>query len=360
MGLVLRGKTYWMRLQHNGKRIQESLNTKNKKLAEKRYAKVLTDLEEGSYFETVKAKRITFKEMAEKYLMKYEKQRDKTSLARLLPVFEDLTLYEITTELVSDYRDQRLKKVKPATVYQELALMRRMFNVARREWKWVRNNPVADLSFSVGNSNARDRWLTVDEESKLVKAASPDWVKAIIVFAINTGMRRSEMLNLKSRDIDFQRRLLTVQESKNKTKRAIPMSDTVYRLLQSNKIRDISGRVFSVEPNAVRLAFERARNKAKIEDIRFHDLRHTFATRLVQSGVDLYKVKELLGHKSISMTMRYAHHCPESLRDSVSCLENWYNSGTIPSEEDTEEIDETLENPLKSISYNLRAHSSTG
>ena len=118
--------------------------------------------------------------MVEKYLNKYCMTRDKHTVKKLLPAFGHLTLADITTELVSDYRDERLKKVKPATVYQELSLMRRMFNVARREWKWLKENPIADLSFSVGNKNARERWLSVEEEkalldrchkSRLVKAA---------------------------------------------------------------------------------------------------------------------------------------------------------------------------------------------
>lgn len=76
------------------------------------------------------------------------------------------------------------------------------------------------------------------------------------------------------------------------------------------------------------MAYDKALNKAGITDFRFHDLRYTFATRLVQNGVDIYKVKELLGHKTLSMTMRYAHHYPESLRDSISVLDVCYKSAT--------------------------------
>jgi site-specific recombinase XerD len=110
------------------------------------------------------------------------------------------------------------------------------------------------------------------------------------------------------------------------------MSDTLYErlsVLARVKVRDISGRVFAVSGNSLRHAFERVVKDAGIDDFRFHDLRHSFATRLVQNGVDLYKVKELLGHKSISMTMRYAHHCPESLRSSVKILDLCYNSAGV-------------------------------
>ncbi len=100
MGLYRRGKTYWFSIQYEGKRIQESLKTDNKKFAEKFYAKVLTEIVEGRYFEAVKAKRIIFKDMVDKYMQKYQKLRDATSLKRLLPVFGHLTLSEITTELI--------------------------------------------------------------------------------------------------------------------------------------------------------------------------------------------------------------------------------------------------------------------
>ncbi len=84
---------------------------------------------------------------------------------------------EKTAEIVSDFRDERLKKVKPATVYQELSLTRRMFNVARKEWKWIRDNSASDLSFSIGDQDARDRWLTLEEEQALLaNATNPAWL----------------------------------------------------------------------------------------------------------------------------------------------------------------------------------------
>jgi integrase len=251
----------------------------------------------------------------------------------IAPTIQFLTyqkLADITTELVSDYRDERLKVVKPATVYQELALMRRMFNVARKEWKWTKDNPVADLSFSVGNKNAHDRWLTVDEEQTVIsKATNPVWLRTLLITALHTGMRREEILNLKWRDIDFARKLLTVHKSKNGEKKSIPLSLTLFNTLWDIKIKNISGFVFPIAVRSLRAAFDMTLEKAGIKDFHFHDLRHTFATRLVQSGQDLYKVKELLGHKSIAVTMRYAHHYPESLRASLEVLDkNYYNSTT--------------------------------
>ncbi|HXX57524.1 MAG TPA: tyrosine-type recombinase/integrase [Thermodesulfovibrionales bacterium] len=317
-------KIWWLSINVHGRRLRLPTGTQNKKKAEVIHGKALADIQEGKWFEKQKAKTITFSEMVTKYLQKYHRIRDEHTLKRLLPVFGQLTLAEITTEMISDYRDERLKKVKIATIYQELSLMRRMFNVARREWKWTKENPVADLSFAVGNKNARERWLTVEEEKFLLTAATnPFWLKTLLIVALHTGMRRAEILNLTWKDIDFNRRLLTVTRSKNGEKRAIPLSQTLLSSLRGfNRVVDLSGKVFPVSVRCLRQAYDKVLVKAGLKDCHFHDLRHTFATRLVQNGVDLYKVKELLGHKTIQMTMRYAHHYPESLRSSVEVLDS--------------------------------------
>jgi integrase len=107
------------------------------------------------------------------------------------------------------------------------------------------------------------------------------------------------------------------------------MSQTLYETLQTIKVRDISGTLFPIAIRSLRAAYDEALAKAGITDFHFHDLRHTFATRLVQNGVDLYKVQKLLGHKNIAMTERYAHHYPESLRSSVEVLDVCHNLVTL-------------------------------
>ncbi len=332
MSLVKRNGIFYCDIyDEKGRRKRISTRTRGKKLAERIHAQHITDVEEGRFLDKQKAKRLTFQDMVERYLQKYVKERDSYTVKKLLPAFGELTISEITTERISDYREQRLKSVQPATIYQELSLMRRMFNVARREWKWVRDNPVADLSFSIGNKNARDRWLTVEEEKKLLECATnPLWLRSLLIFALHTGMRRGEILNLLWKDVDFSRRLLVVTKSKNGDKRSIPMSQTLYDTLKSmNKVVDISSRVFPISVRSLREAFDSALTKAGIADFHFHDLRHTFATRIVQKGGDLYRVKELLGHKTINMTARYAHHCPESLRSCVMALDSCHSLVTV-------------------------------
>jgi integrase len=339
VGLVRRNKIWWFTKQHKGKRIQESLGTESKKLAEKLHAEKLIKISDGSYFEISK-RDITFSELSDRYMQKHSKERDPYSLKRLLPVFGQMLTEDIDIEDVENYIDDRLMEVAHSTVYKEFALGRRMFNVARKKWGKEFNilrNPFADAGFP-HFENARDRWLTVEEENKLLSCASPQWLQDLIIFAIHTGCRKSEILNIYVKsDIDMKRRVVTVQATKKGNRKVIPMSDKLFEMLSHRlKVISISGKLFDVTVAAQKDAFDRAVEKAKLENLHFHDLRHTFATRLVQMGVSLFTVQKLMGHKSISMTERYAHHCPESLRPAVMALNSYYNSATMQDDRNSE------------------------
>lgn len=177
-------------------------------------------------------------------------------------------------------------------------------------------------------NNTRDRWLTCEEERRLLAASAP-WLQEIIVFAIHTGMRCGEILNLTWAGVDLNRRTATVFKSKNGERRTIPLSHTLVQALQNkaSSRRMDSELVFTsaartpLDAPNLRRSFRLALKHGQVSDFRFHDLRHTCATRMVQAGVDLYKVQRILGHKSPMMTQRYAHHYPESLRDGVAIFD---------------------------------------
>lgn len=288
MGLFKRNNIWWMSLTYQGRQVRRSTETSDKKLAEAILGKLRVKIVEGRFFDVSEEKDRTFNELMDRYLLEKavtkaatSSQRDEQCLAHLRPVFGTLRLVEVTPKLLATYKAQDRQQAKPATVNKELALVRHAFNVAMREWEWCRDNPMRRVSLEKVR-NERDRWLSPEEEIRLLRHAVP-WLQDIPVFALNTGMRRGEILGLEWRAIDLHREVLVVM---------------IYSGLK----------------------------KAGITDFRYHDLRHTFATRLAQAGVDLYKVQRLLGHKSASMTQRYAHHSPESLREGVLTLERHHPS----------------------------------
>ena len=336
MGLYKRKRSpyYWITYKVDGKRVYESTGTKNKKLAEKIYAKVIMDIEEGRFFQT-ESRRRTFEELRDRYMAEFAIpnkaprtiEKDRNTFKPLSTFFEGYTLAKITPQAITEYKlHRRTQGIKVGTLAKELELLRASLNVAMREWEWMDTSPFLKVRIEQPK-NSIYRWLTADEEALLVSDCA-DWVKEIVLFALNTGMRQDEILSLKWQDVDLARRTLTVVKSKNGEQRTLPLNKAAISVLKKKgNVRHISGLVFpsqagtKINPGNLRRGFNAARGKAGIDHVRFHDLRHTFATRLVQRGVDLYVVKELLGHKSIKMTMRYAHHYPESLRHGVDVLD---------------------------------------
>jgi len=158
---------------------------------------------------------------------------------------------------------------------------------------------------------------------------SPIWLREIITFAVNTGLRQAEILNLEWPQVDLFRKTLILQVQKNGSKDTLPLNDGAMEILKARaKVRHIRSSNVFYNGNGNRInardllrAFYSAIKKAKIAKLRFHDLRHTWTTRLIQAGADLHTVQKLGGWKTISMVMRYAHHHPESLRPGIEILD---------------------------------------
>lgn len=340
MGLVKRGKVWCMRFIYQGRQVRRSTGTKDKRLAEAIWGKVQSQLIEGRWFETQEEKTRTFDELMERFLLEHASKKAQPRHYRaygssLKAFFGGRTLVDITPRVIAEYKTRRYAAgLKPASINRELATLKKAFNLAVREWEWCRDNPVARVSMEREN-NRRDRWLTLEEEARLLKSCGP-WLCDLVTFALHTGMRMGEILELSWRGVDLTRRTVTVLRSKNGERRTIPVNETVLSILrQKNKVRSLKidlvfcSRTFTpLEGGHLRRSFRLALKKSEITDFHFHDLRHTFATRLVQGGIDIYKVQRLLGHKSPVMTQRYAHHYPESLRDGVDLLDRRPALGT--------------------------------
>jgi integrase len=333
MGLYKRGSVWWMSFIYRGRHYRKSTETEDRKLAQRILDKMKGEIAENRWFEKLPGEEKTFSEMMEKFVLEYfsnlpSYRACKSYIKGLQSFFGDYTLPEITPSSINEFKNRRKAEgVKPATIHRQLDIMKRAFNIAIKEWEWCKSNPVTKVSLERFN-NKRDRWLTFMEEKKLLEAC-PEWLKEIVVFDLHTGMRLGEILSLTWKGVDLFRKTVTVFRSKNNERRTIPLNETIFEMLRGkSKVRSKkTDLVFHSKvctpftQRNIERGLHNAMKKAEIEDFRFHDLRHTFATRLVQEGRDLYKVQVLLGHKSPIMTQRYAHHYPESLREAVEVLD---------------------------------------
>ena len=266
-------------------------------------------------------------------------------LQLLLDNFGMLMLNEIDAKTIRDFADMRRKTVSDSTLHRDLAVLRAILNRAREE----ENLAVLPVFPKVKLPKGRTRWLTVGEEHRFLNAASAR-LRVLIAFALDTGGRRSELLNLDWRYVDLANGRITFVETKNGEDRSVRLSDRALRVLLALEPKE-SGPVFTYNGNAikdVKTAFDRARKKAGLEDVRFHDLRHTFASRLVQQGLPLYEVMHMTGHKSLVMVQRDAHLDPEFQERAIVALNRYgHDLGTL-SLESLDEETRKGQNPLGS------------
>jgi len=265
--------------------------------------------------------------MADIYLEGYSKpnkrssRRDVTSIKSLSAFFKTRYLHDITPMDIEQYKIYRSKQVANATVNREIACLKHIFTKAI-EWAKAEKNPAAKVKL-LRERNIRVRYLEEEDIEKLCRAC-PHYLKPIVITALNTGMRREEILSLKWKDLDFRHRIIYVLDSKNGEAREVPMNDIIWHTLLRVKKHPQSSWVFCKSDGTrfhdIKRSFTRAKETAGIDNFRFHDLRHTFASHLVMAGIDLKTVQELLGHKSIAMTMRYAHLSPDHKKAAMDVL----------------------------------------
>ena len=234
--------------------------------------------------------------------------------------FARLSLSEASSATFSSYRDKRLEAVKPATVRRELGLLQHMFEVARKEWAVpLLENPLASVRKPTLN-NRRDRRLETDEFEKLLNACPgcrSKQLEPLFQLALATAMRRSELLNIRWQDIDFERKTLHIPHTKNGHARTIPRSESAIQILNGLQGND-PDRVFTLTPNAVRLAWEHLRRRAGITDLHFHDPCHEAISRFFEKGLTVPGVALISGHRNYRMLFRYTHLRAEDLVEKLA------------------------------------------
>jgi integrase len=334
-----KGKQKWKRFEKKGDATAFDAEIKAAK-RKNRYAEVIKEKPE-----------YPFNQLVDKYIEINGKQKCfKEFKAPVIPAlrkkFDDKLISKIDYLDLLEFRKERMEKttkggkVRAAgSVNGDLAILGHMLSSAV-EWGWLETSPFKKgKSLMLKLDNKRTRFLTEPEIGNLLKEC-PNHLRPIVEVAMLTGMRRGELLSLKWDQIKHGAIHLDGSMTKSGKGRKIQISDRLEMVLKElrreNHLK--SPYVFNYQGKRlqeVKRSFQGACRRAGIEDFRFHDLRHTFASRLVMRGASLKAVQELLGHADLSMTMRYSHLSQEHLKDTVNLLN------------DTPDIRQTLDFPQK-------------
>jgi integrase len=225
---------------------------------------------------------------------------------------------DISPSDIAQYRDTRLKVVSSGTVRRELVIISGLFNTAISEWNMTYlPNPVRGVKMPP-DSPKRTRRLNQYEKALLLSQAKFEACREVylaILIATETGMRQSEILRLISDDIDFEKRMLLVKETKNGEDRTIPISRHLVSELSSFFNGTSSG--FMLTRSGLRQAFRRLTRKLHIENLRFHDLRHEALSHFFELGLSVPEVQLISGHKTVDQLMRYSHARVSEIRDKL-------------------------------------------
>lgn len=322
-GIYQKNGNWYIDYYANGKRKREKIGP-SKKLAQTVRNKRLTQVAEGKHLDIDRVKRVKFLDFVEIFLETYSKPNkaswkdDRVRLNLVAKYFGNVYLDELTPYKMEQLKKHKLQEgTKPSTINRYLTILQTMYKKAI-EWGNAKENPLFGVKH-FKEDNASLRFLEEEEISRLLDACS-DYLRPIVITALNTGMRRGEIFNLKWSDLDFKRGSINVYKTKNNEKKVIPMNSLLRGTIA--RVREHSTDEYVFPKRSIRKDFSNALKYAKIWNCRFHDLRHTFASHLVMQGVDLVTVKELMGHKSIKMTMRYSHLSQDHKIKAVGALDS--------------------------------------
>ena len=384
MAVYQRGENWYIDFTFKGKRIREAIGP-SRKGAQKVINKKKAEIAENKFLDVRKdPDPIPFYDFAKEYLQwsKTNKKassyvKDLSMMRRLYRDFESKSIQEITTWQIEKYKAKRKSVIRrpeakigsykepgkdgvekeiwfvdyqgpqgktvrkrfgvnraaaekfleksqsvlgPASTNRELALLKQMYSKAV-EWGKVKENPAKKIKLVKGEIK-RVRFLMA-EESQTLLSNCPGYLKPIVQVALHTGMRKGELLGLTWPQVNFEQGIISMLDTKNRERRDVPMNETVKAVLRGLERK---GEVVFFNGQGerfgnVRKSFDTAVRKSGISDFRFHDLRHTFASNLVMAGVDIMTVKELMGHKTLEMTLRYSHLAPSHKTRAINILD---------------------------------------
>jgi len=322
-------------------RVKKVVGTRRE--AQQVLARIQVDIQEGKYGIRSRTA-LTFQQLAELW---FEHAHDKKSLVAdrcRMPVILDhfgtgTNISTIEPRHVVEFRKwlttqptRRGTPMKPATVNRYIALLRAMFNVAIRN-RYLAENPAAQLP-PLREDNERDRICSTQEIELILAHAKGDTWLAVLL-GHETGMRLSEIITLTWRQIDLEHRIVSLIKTKNGRGRRVPLSSKAMEALRIWHRQE--GNLFAIQANTVSPTFKRLTRALEIEDLRFHDLRHTRATHLRRAGVDLVIIKRIMGWRSWKMLERYQTVSIDELRGAAEKVEKSFatfgESGAVQDED---------------------------
>ena len=270
---------------------------------------------EAGYYGLLKPDSVMLGELLSRYCKEITegKRSANTEARRLNRLIKDpistLTLDKLSSSAIAAFRDRRLSDGTRTTHY-DLTLIRHCLKIATHEWGLMLSSNPVDFIKMPPASKPRQRRLNKGEYERLEQASRQTinpHILPIIVFAIETGMRRGEILGLTWGNISLKQQLAYLPLTKNGTSREVPLSIKAVDVLKDQRSRQDTPTPFPVNANAFRLAWERLRKRADLCDLRFHDLRHEAISRFFEMGLSIPEVALISGHKDAKMLFRYTH-----------------------------------------------------
>ncbi|MBX2834586.1 MAG: site-specific integrase [Micavibrio sp.] len=332
-------KSYRAKVRLKGYPVQ-SATFKRKTDATRWIASTESAIREGRHFKTSEAKRRTLSEAIERYRKEILPRKPKSMKKQSLQLtwwdkqLGQYSLADITTSVISEARSTLLNESlgnnrtrSEATANRYMAVLSHLLNVASKEWEWISENPCSRIS-KLPESRGRVRFLSDVERAALLgacKESKSSHLYPVVVIALSTGARLGEILGLRWQDVDTNKGRITIQETKNGERRTVPLTHHALDVVKEwSKVRRIDSELlFPTKRNPkthidIRSPWYTAVKRARIEDFRFHDLRHCAASYLAMNGATLAEIAEVLGHKTLQMVKRYAHLSEAHTHDVVA------------------------------------------
>lgn len=286
-----------------------------------------SEIERGVFIDRTEAEKNTLGDLFRRYLAEVSTQKKghDTERYRLESLQRDpiarIKVAALSGKVMAEWRDKRLKEVSGSTTNRDLNLISHVINVARKEWGMHIENPISMIRRPPENK-ARKRRLAVGEEEKLLAELEEStrsergtfeaggthnpWIRPLVILALETAMRRGEVLSLRWSDVFLADCFVRLHDTKNGESRDVPLSTRAHAVL-AGLPRHISGQVFPITGEAVKKAFTRAVSRAGLGDLHFHDLRHEATSRIAEKLDNVLELSAVTGHKTLAMLKRYYH-----------------------------------------------------